>query len=330
MASPFDVSNDLDSTHSTAPVEPPPPYNVSIGVQALVDATLEAFVLLEPWCFEPEPDTPRIMCKIMAHLKTQALRYFKAIDKSIECSDKGLVFSMHALDLCHGLEEKMSATEILKFIKRMKDEVSSARKDAQATRARFVDVKEQLTKEKEHIPSSKETLMRDGRGAWRAGERWSIAEIWATWVIKHSGLEEVTKSVGIGAAMSKLPHVGIILPVAFPVALLATGIVAKGVKELAALAIKNRIKRVVSCHDALDGLKDIEEKIGSVINSVDQFAGWWSQMGSDLEEIERQVRSQSNHDELVARIRQQLVCLEGPFAAYSSQIRNLQDFYPPP
>jgi hypothetical protein len=83
---------------------------------------------------------------MMAHLKKQAHRYFDAIDMSINCSDQGIVFSEHALDLCHALETKMPATEILKLIKCMEIQVSQAQKDVEKTRARFIDVRGQLIK----------------------------------------------------------------------------------------------------------------------------------------------------------------------------------------
>lgn len=65
---------------------------------------------------------------------------------SIGCSDQGIVFSEHAIDLCRALEAKMSAAEILKFIKRMETEVSRAQKDVEKTRARFSDVRGELVK----------------------------------------------------------------------------------------------------------------------------------------------------------------------------------------
>lgn len=91
-------------------------------------------------------DSHHILRSIMSHLKTQAHRYFNAIDKSIDCSDRAVIFSKHAIDLCRALETKMSTTEILKFIKSMETEVSNAQKDVEKTRARFSDVQGQLTK----------------------------------------------------------------------------------------------------------------------------------------------------------------------------------------
>jgi hypothetical protein len=83
---------------------------------------------------------------MMAHLKMQDHRYLDAIDMSINCSDRGIVFSEHAIDLCNALETKMPATEILKLIKRMEIEVSQTQKDVKKTCARFIDVRGQLIK----------------------------------------------------------------------------------------------------------------------------------------------------------------------------------------
>ncbi|KAJ6582117.1 hypothetical protein B0H19DRAFT_1252253 [Mycena capillaripes] len=323
-----DMGESLDSTQSTAPLEHPPLYDVSVGVQALVDSAVNAFVLLEPWCLvESRKDAHRVIRDMMAHLKKQAHRYFDAIDKSINCSDQGIVFSVYAIDLCRALEKNTSITEILKFIERMETEASKAQKDVEKTRARFIDVREQLHKESERVPRQMEVIERDEQSARRAVGTWSIPERWATWVIKHFKLDETTIA-GITAALSPLPYVGIILPIAIPAGIIAAKITAVGVKVVAEFAIDNREKHVVRCEDALRELEDTEGKIKRVIQSIDDFARWWQKISSDLQDIKAQVISQGDIEVIVTQIRQQLVCLGGPFRSYSSQISRLQDFYP--
>ncbi|KAJ7875667.1 hypothetical protein B0H13DRAFT_2549567, partial [Mycena leptocephala] len=332
---PFDDVSDMgdgfDSTSSAGHPEPPPSHVVAVGVQELVDSAVNAFVLLEPWCLaESRKGTHRIIRGMMAHLKKQAHRYFEAIDMSIGCSDQGIVFSEHAIDLCRALEAKMSAAEILKFITRMETEVSRAQKDVEKTRARFSDVRGELVKESERIPRRKGVVERDEQAAQRAVGTWGIPERWATWIIEHSVLDDGAKTAiaAIGAVLSALPHVGIILPIAIPAAIIAARITAEGVKVVADFAIDNRKKHIVNCRDALLGLEDIEEKIALVIKSVNNFATWWQKMSCDLQDIKAQVISKGDIHEIVAQIRHQLVCLGGPFRAYSSQVRKLQDFYP--
>ncbi|KAJ6464712.1 hypothetical protein DFH09DRAFT_1382182 [Mycena vulgaris] len=335
---PFDDVSDkgqrFDCTHSTAPLEHQPLYVVSAGVKELVGSALDAFVLLEPWCLaEPEDskDAHRSLRVMTADLKKQAHRYFDTIDKSINCSDQGIVFTEHAIDLCRALEKKMSITEILTFIKRMETEVSKAQKDAEKTRARFIDVQGQLKKVSDRIPRQKEIVERDEQCARRAVGTWGITERRATWIIKHSALGDDAKTAitGIGAVLSALPPpFGIILPVAIPAAIIAVRITAKGVKAVSDFAINNRKRHVVRCEDAIPLLEDIEGKITVVIKSIGNFVRWWQTMGSDLQDIKAKVTSNDDIHEIVAQIRQQLVCLGGPFRAYSSQIRKLQDFYP--
>ncbi|KAJ7906834.1 hypothetical protein B0H13DRAFT_2504914, partial [Mycena leptocephala] len=222
------------------------------------------------------------------------------------------------------------AAEIVKFIKRMETEVSRAQKDVEKTRARFSDVRGQLVKESERIPRQKDVVERDEQAARRAVGIWGIPERWATWIIEHSVPDDGAKTAiaAIGAVLSTLPHVGIILPIAIPAAIIATRITAEGVKVVADFAIDNRKKHIVKCQDALLGLEDIEEKIALVIKSVNNFATWWQKMSCDLQDIKAQVISKVDIHEIVTQIRHQLVCVGGPFRAYSSQIRKLQDFYP--
>lgn len=84
--------------------------------------------------------------------------------------------------------------------------------------------------------------------------------------------------------------------------------------------VTDRKKHIVNCRDALLGLEDIEEKIALVIKSVNNFATWWQKMSCDLQDIKAQVISKGDIHEIVAQIRHQLVCLGGPFRAYSSQV----------
>jgi hypothetical protein len=81
-------------------------------------------------------------------------------------------------------------------------------------------------------------------------------------------------------------------------------------------------KHIVNCQDALLKLEDSKEKIALVIKSVNNFATWWQKMGNDLQDIRAQVISKGDIHEIVTQIRQQLVCLGGPFRAYSSQVRT--------
>jgi hypothetical protein len=75
----------------------------------------------------------------MAHLKEQAHRYFDAIDMSINCGDKGIVFSEHAIDLCHTLETNMPVIEILALIKHIKTEASQVHMCRRTSRKHALD-----------------------------------------------------------------------------------------------------------------------------------------------------------------------------------------------
>lgn len=71
---------------------------------------------------------------------------------------------------------------------------------------------------------------------------WGIPERWATWIIEHSVLDDGAKTAiaAIGAVLSALPHVGIILPIAIPAAIIAARITAEGVKVVADFAIDSK------------------------------------------------------------------------------------------
>ncbi|KAF8209972.1 hypothetical protein K438DRAFT_1960202 [Mycena galopus ATCC 62051] len=325
-----DVSDEgkrLDSLHSTTP-----PLYVSAekggsgegsDLEKLVISALEAFRVLEPWCLAEYPKDAHLVIRIMmAHLKKQSHRYFDAIDKSIACSDRGIVFSEHAIDLCDALEKKMPVDEILKFIERMETEVSKAQKDVEKTRGRFVEVRKQLMKISESIPRQKEVVERDEQFAQRAVMKWGVAKRWTTWIIEHCALDDGAKAAiaGIGAALSGLPHVGIILPAAIPAAIIAARITATGARAIADFAIDNREKHVVRCEEALPELADTEGKITLVIESIDTFATWWQTMSRNLQDIKAKVKSKDDIREIVAQIHQRLICLCEPFRGYSSQV----------
>ncbi|KAJ7889231.1 hypothetical protein B0H13DRAFT_2341574 [Mycena leptocephala] len=280
---------------------------VAAGVQELVDSAMDAFVLLEPWCLaEFSRGSHSIIRDMIARLKKQAHRYFDAIDMSINCGDQGIVFSEHAIDLCHALETKMPTTEILKFIKRMETDVSRAQKEVKKTWARFSDVRGQLTKASECIPRH---LERDSQAAQRAA---GAQERRPAWNFEHRSDGDTKTMFAVFEAshlISVLPRVRINLPVVIPA------------------AAQNRKKHTVN-YQALLELEDMEAKIALVIKSVNNFATWWQKMICDLEDIKAQAISKGDIHEIVAQIRQQLVCLGGPCRAYSSQIRKLQDFYP--
>ncbi|KAJ7825519.1 hypothetical protein B0H13DRAFT_1918609 [Mycena leptocephala] len=281
------VDEHLDSTYTThmdimASPEEDASYLVAIGIQ------------------ESRKDA-RIIRGMMAHLTEQAQCYFDAIDMSINCGDKGIVFSEHAIDLCYAFETKMPVTNILK---RMETEVSHVQKDVEKTLARFIDVREQLIRESERIPRQKDVLEREEQAARRTLATWGISERWATLIIEHSDSAKIAIAT-IGA----VSRVGIILPVVIPVAIIPARIMAKGVKVVADFAIENRRKHIINYQDTILGLEDIEEKIALVIQSVNNFATWWQKMSSDLQDIKAQVISNGDIHEIVAQIRHQLVTL---------------------
>jgi hypothetical protein len=71
---------------------------------------------------------------------------------------------------------------------------------------------------------------------------WGIPERWATWIIEHSTLDDEAKTTvtGIGAALNALPHVGIILSVAIPAAIIAARIMAEGIRAVTHFAIDSK------------------------------------------------------------------------------------------
>ncbi|KAJ7889233.1 hypothetical protein B0H13DRAFT_2532395 [Mycena leptocephala] len=284
---------------------------VAAGVQELVDSAMDAFVLLEPWCLaEFSRGSHSIIRDMIARLKKQAHRYFDAIDMSINCGDQGIVFSEHAIDLCHALETKMPTTEILKFIKRMETDVSRMQKDVEKTRARFSDVRGQIVTESECVPRH---LERDSQAAQRAA---GAQERRPHWNFEHRSdgdtktMFAVFEASVLGHLISVLPRVRNNLPVVIPA------------------AAQNRKKYTVRYQDARLELEDMEAKIALVIKSVNNFATWWQKMICDLQDIKAQVLSKGDIHEIVTQIHHQLVCLSAPFRTYSSQIRRLQDFYP--
>ncbi|KAF8174349.1 hypothetical protein K438DRAFT_1939957 [Mycena galopus ATCC 62051] len=313
-----DVSDHPESCDPTSPLDPPA-YDDPVGVRALFKSAVEAFRLLEPWCLATCVDSHPIIRLILGRLKMQAHRYFDAINNSLRCSDQGKVFVIHAIQLCEALKEKkFKNTEILKFIGRMQKEASRAQKDARTTRTQFVAVTGQMGKERERIPELKERVERDQQNVRRAMRRWRFSEKCATWIIDHCTFDsDGVKSIiaWIGALSSAVPHVGFILPIAIPVAVLTTKFAAEAVKLLSEHAIANRQTQVVRCQDAPCILEVIAKELELVIQSVDKFATWWETTDDNLKNIKKQIELKGNIDDIVAQIEQHL-------------IRKLQDFYP--
>ncbi|KAK7435194.1 hypothetical protein VKT23_019764 [Stygiomarasmius scandens] len=296
----------------------------TFAVANLIDSAKEAFRSLEPWCnaqAKDEQDSKSSKVdnyygnKLIKRVKKNAFAYFEAIDRSVQCSEKGIIFCNDAISLRKFLERQENRQDILDFTRQMRKTAKKAHRDAKKIVAAFSCIHEEVEKTaSETVPKIRSKIEQEPEAHRQ----------WAKMAQAIKGF--MPQDHGIGLAMSTGAVFGIIiLPLAIPMAVLA-------VEAAAGFVEKRCSHKAEECkltmEESLAQVDKISNTLEIVGSNVLEFLNWWSDTGDMLDIIEQNVASGNFFSPEMYAILDRWVRVKERYQEYAFEIKKLQTYYP--
>ncbi|KAJ8517658.1 hypothetical protein ONZ45_g5174 [Pleurotus djamor] len=292
----------------------------------LAAAARQTFQIFEPWSQAESTVDNELLKDIILFIRSQSTAYCRALNMSLDTSRNCIILSDAATSLCFGIQDRLDDKQLAASVDMILNIAKEGATQSEEVVKRFRNVRQGLFQLTSRIPHAVEQIAFEQRVIEKSKKRHSRAHKHVKRVHRaFAGITDNIIPVVAPLVSAAIPGLGIVLPMAFPLATLA----AKKATDTLGQMVETRDKQQLACSDAIKRLEAISNDLGQVIDHVGKFTLWWQDIEFTFKDLKERLQSPVALDPMYLRLTRERFAETGrKNRTYISDITRLEDFFP--